>query len=486
MKSKFYQAVAFRFARRLCFTLCLAGAAVVAADLAVAAQSAKKPNVLFIVADDMNNHLGCYGYEVKTPAIDEIARRGMRFDRAYCQVPVCNPARVSFLSGLRPDKTKVYTLVTPTREHLGDWVMLPEYFRNNGYFTAQIGKIYHTDDGFEDPRSWDVEIREFGKRPPVDQIVKTGEPDGPGEHTNDWAWLKTPDEKTPDGIVARRAVEIMQDAAKQDRPFFLGVGFRRPHAPFAAPQKYFELYPLDSVPLAEAPPAGHFESLLPAAINYPPPAKPMTEQEQRELVAAYYACNSFVDAQVAELLKAVDELALWDNTIVVFLGDHGYHLGEHGGLWHKMSLFEESARVPLVMYAPGMKAGGQPCEQLVELLDLYPTLVSMCGLPQRDGLDGVDLRPLLDDPSQPVKPAAYTVTTRDHSPAQDHAKVMSYQGRSVRTDRWRYTEWDGGKRGRELYDHRNDPREWNNLANDSRYAQTVSELRELLKPQGGN
>src|SRR5688500_5227573 len=168
-----------------------------------------RQNVLFIIADDLNNHLGCYGYDVKTPAIDELARRGMRFDRAYCQVPLCNPSRVSFLSGLRPDRTRVYTLVEPTRSHLGDWLMLPEYFRKNGYFTSSVGKIYHTGETFEDPQSWDVEHREFGKRPPLDQIVKWREPNGPGKHTTDWAWLKTADEETPDGIVARKAVEIM-------------------------------------------------------------------------------------------------------------------------------------------------------------------------------------------------------------------------------------------------------------------------------------
>ena len=449
-----------------------------------AAEAADRPNVLFIVADDMNDHLGCYGYDVRTPAIDALAMRGMRFTRAYCQVPVCNPSRVSFLSGLRPDKTQVYTLTTHTRAHLGDWLMLPEYFRKHGYFTAQVGKIYHTDDGFEDPRSWDVEIREFGKRPPQDQIVRWGESDGPGEHTNDWAWLKTPDEDTPDGIVARKAVELMRQHAGGKQPFFLGVGFRRPHAPYAAPQEYFEMYPLDKVRLADSPLPGHYESLLPASHGYPPMKRPLTEQEQRELIAAYYACNSFVDAQVAVLLDALDDLELWRNTIVVFFGDHGYHLGEHGGLWHKMSLFEESARVPLLIYVPGMKAAGKRCDQLVELIDLYPTLVALCGLPERDGLDGTDLRPLLNDPSQAIKQAAYTMTTRDDNPAQDHAKSMSYQGRSVRTDRWRYTEWHGGKRGIELYDHNQDPREWNNLATDPRHADSVRKLHQLLTAEG--
>lgn len=437
-------------------------------------------NVLFIVSDDLNNHLGCYGHDVKTPAIDALARRGMRFDRAYCQVPVCNPSRVSFLSGLRPDRTQVYTLTTPTREHLGDWIMLPEYFRKNGYFTAGIGKVYHTDVGFEDPRSWDVEIREFGKRPPLEQIATSGEPDGPGEHTIDWASLNAPDEETPDGIVARKAVEVMKQAVHEHRPFFIGVGFRRPHAPFAAPKKYFDLYPPDRIRLPDAPPVGHFSNLLPPAQNYEPSQKPLTPKEQREIIAAYYACSTFVDAQVDVLLTAVDQLDLWESTVIVFFGDHGYHLGEHGGLWHKMSLFEESTRAPLIIYAPGMRAPGRACEQIVELLDLYPTLVKHCGLPTRAGLDGVDLSALLDDPSRPVKKAAYSLTTRDDSPQPNHEKVMSYLGRSVRTDRWRYTEWDGGKRGAELYDHLQDPHEWHNLADQPDQADTIRELKQML------
>ncbi len=309
------------------------------------AASTSRPNVLFVVVDDLNNHVGCYGYNnVKTPAIDELARRGLRFNRAYCQNPVCNPSRVSFLSGLRCDRTGVYNLVTATRAHLGDWIMLPEYFRKHGYYTVMVGKVYHTGDEHEDPRSWDVEIREFGKRPPADQIVKKGEPNGPSNHSIDWEWLKTPDEKTPDGTVARNAVKYIQKAVDDKKPFFLGVGFRRPHPPYAAPQKYFEMYPLASVKLAEPAPPGHYQTILPAAINYPAPDKPMSEKDQREVVAAYDASTTFVDAQIGVLWQALDRLKLWDNTIVILIGDHGYHLGEHNGLWHKMSLFEESAR----------------------------------------------------------------------------------------------------------------------------------------------
>jgi len=447
---------------------------------AAAAQSAARPNVLFVVFDDLNNHIGCYGYDVKTPSIHALAQRGLCFDRAYCQNPVCNPSRVSFLSGLRCDRTGVYTLVTPTREHLGDWTMLPEYFRQHGYFTVMSGKIYHTNEGFEDPRSWDVEIREFGKRPPADQIVKQGDPDGPGGHTIDWEWLKTSDEKTPDGIVARTAAKYIQQAVDDKKPFFVGVGFRRPHAPFAAPQKYFDLYPPDAVKLADKAPPGHFRTILPAAMNYRPPEKPMSEQEQREVIAAYYASTTFADAQLEVIWETLDRLKLWENTVVVLIGDHGYHLGEHNGLWHKMSLFEESVRAPLIIYAPGMKAGGQHCEQIVEFVDIYPTLVSLCGLPRREGLDGIDLSPLLDDPSRSSKDAAYTVVSRSADPSADHEKHTDYLGHSVRTERWRYTEWDGGNRGVELYDHENDPHEWKNHADEPRWADTVRRLHQML------
>lgn len=441
----------------------------------------EKMNVLFIVTDDMNNDLACYGNpQVSSPNIDSLARRGMRFDRAYCQVTVCNPSRVSFLSGLYPDKTQVYTLTEKTRSHLGDWVMLPEYFRKNGYKTIQVGKIYHTKDGYEDPRSWDIEIREFGKRPPKEEIIKGDNPDGPGKHTNNWAWLKTPDAETPDGIVARRAAKLMEEAVAEGKPFFIGAGFRRPHAPFVAPKKYFDLYPPKSMQLRSKAPAGYYEHLLPAAINYTAPDKPLTDQQQRELIAAYYACNSFVDAQVGVLLDAVERLKLWDNTVIVFFSDHGYHLGDHGGFWHKLSLFEESARVPMIVYTPGMKAGGKPCNSLVELIDLYPTLTELCGLELPKGLDGSNLAPLLDDPSKKCKEAAFTMVARSDKPEADHARHRDYLGASVRTDRWRFTEWDGGKRGSELYDHQSDPQEFVNLAEKPDYAKTKNKLHKLI------
>jgi uncharacterized sulfatase len=459
----------------------LLGALNVAAAEAIGAE---RLNVLFIVSDDMNCDLGCYGVEeVATPSLDRLCERAMRFDAAYCQSPLCNPSRVSFLSGLRPDHTGVYTLFTPTRTHLGDAVMLPECFRQNGYRTVQVGKIFHTGDGFEDPQSWDVLIPETGKQPPPEAVLTAGDPPGPVKHTIDWAVLKTADEDTPDGKVARQAAGFMKEAVEQGKPFFLGVGFRRPHAPFAAPKKYFDKYPPESTSPPPSAPPGYAATILPAALNHSWGPRPLTDQETRELRAAYFACNTYVDAQVGVLLQALDDLELWENTVVVFLGDHGYHLGDHGGLWHKSSLFEESCRVPLVIYAPGMKPGGNPCTGLVELIDLYPTLTELCGLKPPENLDGDSLVRLLNDPEQPAKAAAYSLIARNEDRTTNPVEVH-FVGRSVRTPGWRYTEWDDGKQGVELYDHQNDPHELHNLAMDKSHADTAAELHALLLRDG--
>jgi len=447
-------------------------------------EAAERLNVLFIVSDDMNCELGCYGVdEVKTPSLDRLCERGMRFDAAFCQAPLCNPSRISLLSGLRPDRTGAYTLFTPTRTHIPDAVMLPECFRKNGYYTVQVGKIFHTGEGFEDPQSWDVLIPETGKQPPPEEVLKAGDPPGPVKHTIDWAILKTPDEDTPDGRVARQAVGYMKEAVAAKKPFFLGVGFRRPHAPYAAPKKYFDMYPPESTSPPPAAPEGYAESLLPAALNHAWGPRPLTDQENRELRAAYFACNTFVDAQVGVLLDALDELGLWENTVVVFLGDHGYHLGDHGGLWHKSTMFDESCRVPLIVYAPHMKGAGRPCGELVEFVDLYPTLTQLCGLQSPGNLDGVSLAPQLDDPQRPGKGVAYSLIARNFN-RRKNTEVVDFLGRSVRTDRWRYTEWDDGREGVELYDVEKDPQEFKNLADDPALAATRAELRALLLKDG--
>lgn len=442
-------------------------------------RASKHRNVLFIVADDLNDDLGCYGHPlVRSPHIDSLARRGVTFERAYCQFPLCQPSRVSFLSGRYPETTRVWTLKTPTRQYLGDTVLLPEHFRKQGYFTAHAGKIFHTGDQAEDPRSWDEEFREFGKSPPEEAILERGTAAGPAGHTFEWAILRAKDEETPDGFVARKAVELMEKAVRAGRPFFVGAGFRRPHAPYAAPKKYFDQYPVERIPLPESPPE-HLARLLPAAINLDPPAQPLPPDEVRRFRRAYWACTSFMDAQVGVLLEGLTRLRLWETTVVVFLSDNGYHLGDHGGLWHKNTLFERSARVPLIVCAPGMLGNGRRSKALVELVDLYPTLADLCGLPPPEGVEGLSLAPLLGNPARNWKKGALTVASRGKERKADPSPV-EYLGRSVRTKRWRYTEWDEGRRGVELYDHESDPGELRNLAEEPRLAAVRAELRSLL------
>jgi iduronate 2-sulfatase len=439
--------------------------------LLFAALAAAKPNVLLIAVDDLNNNLACYGHpQVRSPHIDRLAARGVRFERAYCQYPLCNPSRVSLLSGRRPDTTGIMDLTTPPRTHLKNVVFLPQYFRQQGYYTAHVGKIFHTGPEFEDPPSWDHEIRETGKHPPENKVARGKRVERPNKNSLEWAELVSSDAETADGLVAQQAVALLRERERVNSPFFLGVGFRRPHAPYAAPRNYFDLYPTASIPpLIE--PQEHLRSIPAAALTIPPGSPPLADEDRREIVRAYWACITFVDTQIGAVLDALDDAGLAANTIVVLYGDHGYHLGEHGGLLHKMSLFEESARVPLVVRSPRAAGNGQSCQRLVEFVDLYPTLVDLCGLPPMAGLEGKSLRPLLDNPRADWTDAAYTQVVH-----------VDATGRSVRTSRWRYTEWNEGRAGRELYDHEADPHEYVNLADDPRSAATVAELSQLLRP----
>jgi uncharacterized sulfatase len=430
-------------------------------------------NVLFITADDLRNDLGCYGNKVvRSPHLDRLAARGLRFDRAYCQYPVCNPSRTSFLTGLRPDTTRVLDNGTHFRKNLPDVVTLPQLFRQNGYFTASLGKIFHRGLTMEDqraemddPKSWDKAL--YFKATPLGQKGEGRNLTGGRIAWCRWLAADGGDEDQPDGQVAREAVALLEQ--NRDRPFFLAVGFHKPHDPFIAPRKYFDLYPLDALVPPTDPPGRAAD--LPPAIGTPAwqaEFNKFTDREKREFMRAYYAGTSFTDAQVGKVLDALDRLGLAEKTVVVFLGDHGYHLGERGW-WNKNTVFELSARVPLIVYDPRAKARGQGSRALVELLDLYPTLAESCGLPAPKGLEGQSLRPLLDDPAAPGKKAAYTQVQR--------GKVS---GRSVRTDRWRYTEWDGGEAGVELYDHEHDPGEYRNLAKEPSHAGTVTTLKALL------
>ncbi len=440
----------------------------------------RRPNVLLIMADDLNNDLGTYGHPlVESPNLDRLAARGMRFDRAYTQFPLCSPSRVSLLTGLRPDTTRVHDLQTDFRKVLPEVVTLPQMFRRNGYFAARVGKIYHYGNpgqigtsGLDDPSSWDVFVNPRG----IDK-------DEEGQLTNltptrqlgsALAYFASPaaDEEHTDGKVAAETIALLEK--NKDRPFFIGAGFYRPHCPFIAPRKYFDLYPLDRIPA----PASSLESGAPPAAWFTtPPHWGLSAQGQRESIRAYYASISFLDANVGRILDALDRLRLTEHTIVVFLSDHGYQLGEHGQ-WMKSTLFERSARAPLILAGPGISSKGRSTSRVVEFLDLYPTLADLAGVRATQGLHGRSLTRLLKNPEAKWDHPALTQVRRDSG-------ASAYMGYSIRTERWRYTEWDKGKRGEELYNEVDDPHESNNLAADPKHQRVVVEMQRLLRRVSG-
>jgi iduronate 2-sulfatase len=439
--------------------------------LAQAATPSRPLNVLFIVADDLRPDLGCYGHaQVKSPHLDRLAARGMRFERAYCQYPVCNPSRASFLSGLRPDTLGILNNETPVRQQHPEIMLLPQLFRAQGYFTASIGKILHAGVDEEGKRVFHRDDKAFMANrdfKPMALGLKGEGRDmgGPSLRWCRWLAAEGSDDDQPDGQNASEAVKLIE--AHKDRPFFIAVGFHKPHDPFHAPKQYFDLYPLDSIQLASPAPADRTPDLSVALPNVALFAH-FTDRERREFRRAYYAGISFMDAQVGRVLDTLDRHELWDNTIVVFLGDHGYHLGEHDW-WNKVTVFELCARVPLIVWAPRAAGMGHSTRGLLELLDLYPTIADLAGLTAPRTLEGRSFRALLADPSGPGKPAAHTIVARG-----------TRIGRSVRTERWRYTEWENGRLGRELYDHTNDPLEYRNLVDEPAHVADVAELKKTL------
>lgn len=419
-----------------------------------------KPNIVFIAIDDLANDC------THTPQIDRLAASGVRFDRAYNQIPLCNPSRASVLTGRRPDATQVYDLDRHFREALPDVVTLPQLFRQNGWFTARVGKIYHYDvpkgigtDGLDDTPSWELVINPKGRDVADEALITNPTPQKAISAAMSWLAADGTDEEQTDGIIATEAIKLIEK--HRDEPFFLGVGFFRPHTPYVAPKKYFDMHPLESIVLPEAPADDREDIPVPAfAHNNPTPNYGLDELTCRKSLQAYRACVSFVDAQVGRLLDALDELKLADNTIVVLWSDHGYHLGEHQGIWQKRTLFEEGARAPLFIRAPGAGGNGRACARVVEFVDIFPTLADLASLKPPASLDGRSLRPLLNDPVREWDGIAITQILR---PADDRLPAM-VMGRSIRAERWRFTEWNGGADGLELYDHEKDPHEFHNRA----------------------
>jgi iduronate 2-sulfatase len=456
----------------------------VAAVTTASAQPQRPPNVLLIMADDLNNDLGFYGHAiVKTPNLDRLAARGVRFDRAYTQFPLCSPSRVSLLTGRRPDTTRVHDLVTDFRTTLPDVVTLPQTFKRRGYVSARVGKIYHYGNpgqigtsGLDDPASWDEVVNPRGvDKDEESQLINLTPKRGLGSSLSYYA-SPAPDEAHTDGKVAAETIALLEKY--KDRPFFIGAGFYRPHCPFIAPRRYFDLYPLDRI-AAPAFTPGELEGIPRAAWFTMPPNWDVPPDGLRETIRAYYASISFLDANVGRVLDALERLGLADRTIVVFMSDHGYHLGDRGQ-WMKQTLFERSTRSPLVVAGPGVAAKGRSSPRIVEFLDLYPTLASLAGVPAPSGLQGRSLVPLLKDPSVRWDHAALSQVRRGGGPTAA-AGANLFMGYSVRTADWRYTEWDGGAQGVELYNERNDPDERRNLAGDPKYQQQVAEMQQRLR-----
>jgi arylsulfatase A-like enzyme len=449
-----------------------------------AAQQATRPNVLFLMADDLNNSLGCYGHsQTQTPNLDRLAARGVRFEHAYCQFPLCGPSRNSMLTGLYPNSTGILRNQQIFRQTIPSHHSLPQAFRLAGYFAARIGKLYHYNvpksigtNGHDDPGSWELELNPAGcdrleEEPHIFSLI-------PGRFGGTLSWYASPrsDRYHTDGLMAADAQWVLERCARRkDRPFFLAVGFYRPHTPYVSPKPYFERYPVQEMPVVRGVKEDQADLPAPALASYKKEQDKLTDDLRRQCVQAYYASTTFMDAQVGRVLDALERLGLADNTIVVFTSDHGYHLGEHG-LWQKLSLFEESARVPLIVAAPGTSAQGAVAGTPVGLIDLYPTLAELCGVKAPENLQGQSLVPMLEDPNTPGRGWTLSQVTRGGRKPENR-----FFGYTLRTPRWRYTEWAEGDRGRELYDHDADPRELTNLAGDPAHADTVAQLSRQLR-----
>ena len=448
-----------------------------------------RPNVLFIMADDLRSELGCMGAKhVISPYLDALAARGRLFTRAYCQQAVCNPSRASMMTGLRPDTLRIWDLPTHLRDSRPEVITLPQHFKNHGYFTQGIGKLFHNwrQEIQGDPQSWSVpQVLHYATHGSDQPTLPEGDELPPNFSRNPKCDRRAvPDNAYFDGRIADLAIDALGQLKKKQQPFFLGVGFWKPHLPFNAPKKYWDLYDPAKLPPVTNPqrpsnaPDIAFHDAREMLRSFG--GKQPTPAQRRELRHGYYAAISYMDAQIGRVLAELDRLGLQENTLVAFASDHGFHLGEHG-LWAKTSCFEWDASVPMIIATPKQNHPGQSTAALAELLDLYPTLTELAGLPKPKHLEGKSLVPVLHNPKATIKTAAYTQHPR---PAYFKGKPEA-MGYSLRTADARYTEWRDWKTGRllarELYDHTVDPGENHNVA--AKNAKRTHTLAEQLRRQ---
>jgi choline-sulfatase len=475
------------------------------------------PNILFIAVDDLRPELGCYGNEyVKSPNIDRLAEDGITFTRAYCQSAVCNPSRASLLTGLRPDRIKVWDLRTDFRDHAPEVVTLPQYFKNNGYQSVGIGKIYHNTipdtpswsepkihiDGYPfDPdavyrKQENIDFLESRKK----QLIAAGKQHRYIDRIGEW-YLKSfatenvdmPDDVYYDGAQTDVAIQKIEELHQKNEPFFFAIGYYRPHLPFNAPKKYWDLYNREQIPLAE-------NDFIPSdaplmAINnlrelrgytdfkntpHPSQSKINTE-EARLLKHGYLASVSYIDAQIGKMLDYLDRTGIRENTIIILWGDHGWKLGEQGS-WCKMTNYEIDTRVPLIISTPALVGKNIRSDALVEFVDIFPTLCELAGLTFPSDLEGLSMVPLLKNPNTPWKKAVFSQFLREGIwIAPDGVEYMGY---SMRTDRYRYVRWINWETktlaAQELYDHQTDPAENKNIANLAENKSLVEKLSTQL------
>lgn len=448
--------------------------------------SAKPPNIVFIIADDLGTEIGPYRPEVHTPTLSALAARGMRFDRAYCQYPQCNPSRASLLSGRSPSSIGVYNNLVPPRTARPELVYLPSYLRQHGYTTIKAGKILHAT--FDDAERFDqvVELRNPHRDAPFPKLRRNREDIKAARQERQTGQAITrPYDRVFGEAIDDAEAQWMEDARlasslppviatlRARQPFFLAVGVTSSHLDWVAPRSDFNRYPLEKVEIASGPP-GDLGDVPKEAVKFATLKPGYEEVEQRFLRQAYHASNTFMDRQLGELVEALSVAGLLENTWIVFTSDHGQHLGEHGGLWEKNTLFEETARVPLLVAGPGVVQGKSLC--VVQLLDLYPTLVGLAGLRQPRGLEGRDLSRILHGEKVCPPGGALTELWKGNKPTANEPPAFA---RTLRTDRYRFTDW-GGTHSFELYDHDRDPGEQRNLATDPAHRAVLEEHRRLL------